>query len=408
MFSWSSNYIYFDYSCSDGRCRTSIGISISKDSYKRGDIDQKSKQLMNSIKGRVEDHLKVCDALKRGILKNDLQSIVDNAMGRRSKVPQTLVEDWEKMMEDMRSGSLLIKKTKKKYKPGTVDRYSDNLGRVMLFAEEQKIPLKYEKIDKKWADNLISWATRQNYSKNTIALLASQVRSFLGMMEEKGRYYGKVHSTSALQYGQEVVDAVVTYDDEILDIYNLTGLTKPQVRAKDIYCFGCCVGLRAADLNRINDYHLVNDAWEFLTDKTSKKVKIPMHWLAREIYDKYKGKIPTYGSRAGLGPNLPKLCRKAKITEKVLITSTVGGATQGVYYDKCDLVQPHTMRRSFATNAILAGIPDALVMEITGHDDWEMFKRYIKITQERKLKALKDHPWFKGTQGNPITGSDGI
>lgn len=409
MFSWSNNYIYFDYSCSDGRCRTSIGISISKDSYKRGDYDKADKRVMESIRSKVEEHIGLQKALKKPILKSNLQIIVDNVLGRKSKVPQTFKEDWEKMMEDMRSGDLLIKKSKKKYKPGTIDRYSDNLERIIQFTEDEGVPLKYDKIDNVWVDKLLAWATsKQNFSKNTIALLAAQLSAFLGRMHSKGKYDGTVHTNDSLSYGREKVDAVVTYDDEIIEIYNTTkGLSKSDIRARDIYCFGCCVGLRAEDLNRINDYHLVNDAWEFLTDKSGKKVLIPMHWLAREIYDKYNGKIPTYLSRSALGPHLPKICRAAGLTEKVLIVSTVSGVTKGTYYDKCDLVQPHTMRRSFATNAVLAGIPDNLVMEITGHGDWKTFKDYIKITQERKLKVLKEHSWFTGRPQIGLTGSDG-
>lgn len=370
-------------------------------------MDRKDKQVMENIKNKVNEYVQVQEVLKRPIKKNDLQVIVDNTIGRKSKLPQTLVEDWRKMMDDMRKGDILIKKTKKRYKSGTIDRYSDNLDRLIRFSEDEGIPLRYDKIDKKWVDRLFSWAIKQNFSQNTIALLAAQFRSFLNMMHSDGRFSDLIHEEEYLKYSQEEVDDIALYEDEIIKIYNTEGLTKAQVRARDIFCFGCCVGLRVDDLNRINQYHLVNDVFEFFTEKGSKRVLIPIHWLAKEIYDKYKGKLPTYLSRAALGPHLPKICRKAGITEQVLIVSTVGGITKGEYYEKCDLVKPHTMRRSFATNAILARIPDNLVMEITGHGDWDTFKRYIKITEDRKIKALKDHPWFKGHQQIGLTGSDG-
>jgi integrase len=42
-------------------------------------------------------------------------------------------------------------------------------------------------------------------------------------------------------------------------------------------------------------------------------------------------------------------------------------------------VSSHTARRSFATNAILAGIDMSLIMKITGHTTESQFRKYVRL-----------------------------
>ena len=57
-------------------------------------------------------------------------------------------------------------------------------------------------------------------------------------------------------------------------------------------------------------------------------------------------------------------------------------------------IRTHTVRRFFATNAYLAGIPMHDIMQITGHRTTGSFLRYIRVTKLETAEKLKDHPFF--------------
>lgn len=58
-------------------------------------------------------------------------------------------------------------------------------------------------------------------------------------------------------------------------------------------------------------------------------------------------------------------------------------------------VSSHTARRTFATNAYLAGILPARIMLITGHKTEQAFFRYIRIDKVRNAQELAQMDFFK-------------
>ena len=57
--------------------------------------------------------------------------------------------------------------------------------------------------------------------------------------------------------------------------------------------------------------------------------------------------------------------------------------------EKYKKVSSHTARRSFATNAVLAGIDMHLIMKITGHKTESEFRKYVRI--DDLMAAEKSH-----------------
>jgi len=60
-------------------------------------------------------------------------------------------------------------------------------------------------------------------------------------------------------------------------------------------------------------------------------------------------------------------------------------------HPKYQLITNHTGRRSFATNAVLEGIPFSAIMKITGHKTEKAFLRYVKIDCDDAIKMFKQH-----------------
>lgn len=62
---------------------------------------------------------------------------------------------------------------------------------------------------------------------------------------------------------------------------------------------------------------------------------------------------------------------------------------------KYEMIASHTARRSFATNAYLAGIPIARIMMLTGHQSETSFFKYIKIRGDENAEELARHAFFQ-------------
>jgi integrase len=63
----------------------------------------------------------------------------------------------------------------------------------------------------------------------------------------------------------------------------------------------------------------------------------------------------------------------------------------------------HDLRHTFNTNMRKAGVPESVIMEITGHSSREMFDRYNRVDEEDAREAINRLEVFfaKGPQSGP-------
>ena len=78
----------------------------------------------------------------------------------------------------------------------------------------------------------------------------------------------------------------------------------------------------------------------------------------------------------------------------VTITEHRGGKATELTGKKYEFISSHTARRTFATNAILAGIPASEVMKFTGHRTLSAFMQYIRTTAQEAAILYAEHPFF--------------
>lgn len=135
-----------------------------------------------------------------------------------------------------------------------------------------------------------------------------------------------------------------------------------------------------------------------ITKKTKQQVIIPMHPFLKAIRKKYKESSTTQSKRGKsnttINKHLKELGRLANINSPIIQRNSIKGET---IKRKYELITTHTARRSFATNAFLAGIPPLSIMKITGHKTERAFMRYIKISQQDNANKLASHPFFSLT-----------
>ncbi|MDO9580464.1 MAG: hypothetical protein Q7J06_07845 [Bacteroidales bacterium] len=84
----------------------------------------------------------------------------------------------------------------------------------------------------------------------------------------------------------------------------------------------------------------------------------------------------------------------AGLSNKISITRTKGGKKTKTAIPKYMLIHTHSCRKSFATNAFLAGVPTLAIMKITGHTTENQFLKYVKISEEENANNLINHKFF--------------
>lgn len=421
MFVNNSGYILFSHYCDDDRARVSTGMRWrpkADGGLDREKLKKSEQLLLNRVEDAVTKHIESCRRTESLLLKSEVENIVKKALGKDAS-RGTFVADYKQLLIDMGTGALLHPKHHTRYSPDTIANYGYTLGYLERFSEATGAKLTYN-LNEEWVKAFIVWLTspktvkKKVYggkiahiqspgcSKNSISVIVGNLKNFLGHMY-KAPY--KKHSSLFYKHdifyiGREDTDAESLTVDEITAVYDLQ-LSGARERARDVFVFGCWVGLRFDDLQRINDFRLKGDSFfEMPTQKTGETVIIPVHPIARTIYEKYAGKMPVYKSGNNLNRHISAMCRQAGIKEQCLVTMTIGGKKVSQYYEKCDLISIHSARRSFATNAVKAGIKERRVMQFTGHQSETSFRRYIRINKKENAESLADHPFFKGGDGN--------
>ena len=79
---------------------------------------------------------------------------------------------------------------------------------------------------------------------------------------------------------------------------------------------------------------------------------------------------------------------KVEIDEPTLIINFKGGERIEDIVPKFEVLTSHVARKTFITNALEKGMKAEVVMEISGHKDYKIFKRYVKIANEHKKKEM--------------------
>jgi integrase len=389
----ANNYIYVSFRCDDDRLRYPTGV---KDSNSLGKSESKK---IEKIKGLIDNYSLQYELLGQPVKKAELESYLDRLVKPdkvKKKSDRDFVSDHKRMIQAMRDGTLLKKKSKKKYSPASIDQYQRMRERWEECAADPTsgFLLSYDMTIEIFR-KLLVWLIKKNYSQNSIYNIVNNLEIFLRYAYNEGYHANKIYEHREFAVPQEESDAIAPTYDEVITLYNTPFKRKSEEQARDLFVYGCFLALRVKDLNRINEYKLIGNVYELSTQKTGKKVIIPCHWIGREIYNKYNGIIPTF-LRQTFSRILPRICKAAGITGEKLITMTVGGEKIEKYYKRWDLISPHSMRRFYATWMYrdLRRQPRE-IMAITGHESEESFFKYIKIELEMNAHEIANDPAFK-------------
>jgi integrase len=230
-------------------------------------------------------------------------------------------------------------------------------------------------------------------NNTTIAKLLSTLKTFLGYAKRRGVIINPDYKDYRI-VRQEL--EVIALTQEELNRLFLCDLSNDRRLAKvrDVFCFSCFTGLRYSDLKQLRWEHIKSSEIVLTITKTKSRLSIPLSDYSSAILDKYKqaGRPLPVISSQNMNYALKELGELVGIDEQIEIVRYRGAQRVINVYPKHRLLTVHTGRKTFATLSLERGMSAEETMSVTGHSDYKSFKRYVRITEERK-KLVMNRAW---------------
>ncbi len=265
--------------------------------------------------------------------------------------------------------------------------YQVTLNKLKEYSKVKKTHLTFESIDAKFEISFKDFLMNDcQLMNNTVGRYIKTIKSFLNFALE--REYTSNSKFKSFKVLKDEADIIYLTYPELIKIYNYENLTKKLESVRDAFCLGCFTGLRFSDLQQIQPEHIKDDFIEMKSKKTRDFLRIPINKYAREIIDKYNGGVPKVISNQKMNDYLKEIGEIAEINNSIQLTKYRGAEKIQVLEPKYKFISTHTARRTFVTLSLEKGMRPETVMSITGHKDYNTFKKYIKLTENVKLAEM--------------------
>ena len=252
-----------------------------------------------------------------------------------------------------------------------------------------------DSFDGKTSEEYIHFLKSKGFVTTTVKNYQEKTKQLLNRAAREG--HAVTNSLNTIKVHKEDTGAIYLTIDEINKLADLK-LNKERAQVRDIFLIGCLTALRYSDYSRLTEDNFNELTVSIKTQKTNNRVVIPIHQIIHDIIKRNKGYtfLQYKKSKQNFNAIIKKICRQARINDKIIIERMEGFKNVKRSFKKWELVSSHTARRTGATNMYLAGIPLYRIMLITGHTTEQSFLLYLRIRREENAKDLQDHDFFKG------------
>jgi len=303
--------------------------------------------------------------------------------------------------------------TGKPLKKGTAKTYRNANSLLKRFTKEV-YKVTYDQINITFYNDFLNWMLKHNYSTNYIGTQIKILKTLLNASFELGYHSNVEHNKKYFKKPKEQVYSIFLNQGELDKINQLDFNKKTTIKvkntslylnatkldnARDLFLISAYTGLRVSDFNKLeskNIIHLDNRKYfQIITAKNEKHLTIPINSTVLNILNKRDGKPPEKVPEQHLNYALKEIGKLAGIDSTEIVEKTTGGIKEKKSYKKYELITNHTGRRSFCTNAYLAGMQSIDIMAISGHSTEKVFYNYIKVNHIGRAKNIAKHQFFK-------------
>lgn len=284
------------------------------------------------------------------------------------------------------------RKTGRKLSKRTIQRYNTASHKLKAFVDLHFKHIELSEIDINFYNKYLEYLTIDlDLALNTVAKEIAVLKTILNSAKSLGFYF----DLNSFKKSSETSDTIYLSEQMLEKLYSYD-LSKNErlEKVRDLFIVGCWTGLRFSDLTAIKPHFVEEDLIHMRQLKTDFPVYVPLHWMTKEILEKYKYQLPIDISNQKFNNYIKEACKEAELNELVTKRITKGGVIKENTYETYELVTAHTARRSFATNLYLDDFPTLSIMAITGHESESSFLKYIKVSKKKHAMKLLEH-WRK-------------
>lgn len=160
-------------------------------------------------------------------------------------------------------------------------------------------------------------------------------------------------------------------------------------RARDIFVLMCLTALRYENFWKIDDAIITEDAINITTIKDRSSVIIPLFPATREILSKYpSGMKEIELANQNFNDDVKEAAEAAGLTSNLIVRQYRGNRTVQSEHRLCDVMASHTGRRTLVSICRARGVPDEIIMKITGHRSLAQLRTYTSIPDIEVLYAF--------------------
>jgi integrase len=268
--------------------------------------------------------------------------------------------------------------------------------RMKSMLEQSGVELEFARINEKWYNKLREYM-ESNLGRDTSAgVYIKSLKHLLNAAFDKGVSQCIEQKKSYFKMFAEPSDQIYLSLDDGGSIASAVIDNPVHAYYRDMFVLTCYTGFRFSDWTSYRPENIVESGTilKACTAKTGKTVYIPLHPVAREILSRHFKSTVAFPPNPTMNAAIKRVCREVGMTDKVSVTYTHKGVKQTVAVERCEMVSCHTARRTFATNAYLAGVPVKSIMHFTGHSTMSAFERYLRMSSLESAINSVSHPFF--------------
>ncbi len=283
---------------------------------------------------------------------------------------------------------------KKRYSHSTIKNYKGFLTQWTEFEKVRNTRFKWEDINQSLYDDFTQFFRSKDYTQDTIGRMIKHFKVIIQAALIDKLHSSKEHREPYFKTLSSKIDNIALTIDEVAKLENLDLKDQPgHEKARDIFLMGCYTALRFSDLKRLKPEYIHGDQIDIPTQKTKKRVIIPINPKLKKLLSKYNFHAPKIEEQK-VNKYIKSIAQMAGITDIQHIIETRAGVTNELQFRRFELITTHTARRTAATNMYLSKILPKFIMEITGHTTESSFLKYIILPKERIVKEMAANKFF--------------
>lgn len=327
----------------------------------------------------IDNYFNVKELENEQPTKESLRFFFDAQFKKNAQQETSLIEHFDKFVE--------ITKTEKSWAQNTLKKYL-HLKKIL---EENNITEISEETLRMFIDSEIEAGNRNPTILKNFRLL----KVFSKWLHSQGLTSYDVETFKIRLKGSERNKKASVYLnwDELMQFWNYDyGSSTRLAMVRDAFCFCSFCGLRFSDASNLKKTDIQSGKINTTTIKTWDDLTIELNKYTREILERYSDikseqalhiisnqKTNKYLKEAAKLAGLDRMIKKVYFVGSERMEST-----KPLY----ELISSHAARRTFVVQCIRRRIPIPVIMEWTGHSNYDAMKPYIDVVSELKEEEM--------------------